>query len=144
MNVDDLNERLDRARKTIQSAIAATEQEVAASRTADREAEGRRAAAARRGEFGADWTRIQQRIDLNQTTLDAVFSGEDESPEARRLREQSRAGIAARAAELRERSDDEDDPLAAEFGAVAAIRGDIDNKLETIRRFLAEGGGGHR
>lgn len=52
-----------------------------------------RATAARRGELGPDWQSVQSRIDAGDTTLTAVFGGEDTSPAAVRLREQSRATI---------------------------------------------------
>lgn len=46
-----------------------------------------RAEQARSGALGPDWSVVQGRIDLGQTSLQAVFSGEDASPEAERLRD---------------------------------------------------------
>lgn len=76
---------------------AATEQARAQARavTAEREAlardteelEDRRAAAARRGELGPDWQVLQRRIDAGRTTPGAILSGQDSSPEARRVAE---------------------------------------------------------
>lgn len=52
-----------------------------------RAAEEHRAKEARSGAMGPAWKVIQQRIDLNQTTLADVFSGADESAAARELRQ---------------------------------------------------------
>lgn len=51
------------------------------------EAEEDRASAARSGEHGDDWQRVQRRIDAGQTSLQDVLTGVDESPEARRIRD---------------------------------------------------------
>lgn len=58
---------------------------------ADAEWDRERAEQARSGALGSDWSVVQGRIDLGQTSLQAVFSGEDTSPEAERLR-----GVATR------------------------------------------------
>jgi hypothetical protein len=54
-----------------------------------------RAAAARRGDLGRDWQEVQARIDAGRTSLAAVFSGEDGSPAAVRLRERSQLTLDA-------------------------------------------------
>lgn len=48
---------------------------------------------ARAGALGPDWRVVQGRIDLGRTTLKAVFSGEDTSPEAERLRAVARRNL---------------------------------------------------
>lgn len=53
---------------------------------ANAEWDKQRAEQARSGDLGSDWSVVQGRIDLGQTSLQAVFSGEDASPEAERLR----------------------------------------------------------
>lgn len=45
-----------------------------------------RAERARAGELGPEWRTVQARIDLGQTTVAAVFSGQDTSAEAEALR----------------------------------------------------------
>lgn len=60
----------------------------------DRDRDDTRAESARRGEFGIHWQDVQRRIDAGRTTLTAVFTGEDESSAAQRLREDSRRGLA--------------------------------------------------
>lgn len=71
-----------------------------------------RAEAARRGELGPAWRDVQERIDTGRTSLEAVFSGEDDSPAAQRLREDSRTRLATLAQD-EERPDDVVDALAA-------------------------------
>lgn len=51
-------------------------------RTAREEAEAERAEKARAGELGPEQRRLQERIDLGQTSWGAVLSGADQSPEA--------------------------------------------------------------
>lgn len=63
---------------------------------------------ARKGELGPDWQRVQQRIDLDETSLEAVFSGTDESPAARALRERSQKNLQELAAEWRQEDEDGD------------------------------------
>lgn len=70
------------------------------------------AEAARRGDLGPDWRRVQQRVDRGETTLADVFGGRDASPEAaalvRRSREQlaTYAGVARESADVTEAADD--------------------------------------
>lgn len=93
---------------------------------ADRDVE--RAEAARRGDLGHDWQDVQRRIDAGRTTLAAVFTGEDESPAAERLREESRRRLTAMSA-----SDDVPD-------AVRESLEDLAGERERVARLL-EGGG---
>lgn len=57
----------------------------------DREAMERIAKAARTGELGNDWRRMQQRVDLEETSVEAVFTDGDDSREALALRARSAA-----------------------------------------------------
>jgi hypothetical protein len=59
------------------------------------ESERSRAEAAREGRMGPEWQAVQRRVDAGETTVLDVFSGRDESPEAHRLRELSRANLQA-------------------------------------------------
>ncbi|MGX5694896.1 hypothetical protein ACWKWP_01750 [Agromyces soli] len=59
----------------------------------DRLAMERIAKAARSGELGDDWRRMQQRADLEETTLEAAFTGGDDSREAEALRTASAARL---------------------------------------------------
>jgi hypothetical protein len=87
-----------------------------------------RAERARRGQMGPDWVRLQQQIDLHQTSIEAIMSGADESREAERVREQSLAGADAIFTQQQDDLEEEDDP------AVAAVR----EQVEEIRALLRE------
>ncbi|KMM45477.1 hypothetical protein CWIS_10625, partial [Cellulomonas sp. A375-1] len=72
----------------LEQASAALAQVVrAADERSAREAPSRREEAARTGQLGPHWQRVQVRIDAGQTTLEAVLGGQDGSPEAVAIRE---------------------------------------------------------
>ncbi|MBS1906300.1 MAG: hypothetical protein JST33_06955 [Actinobacteria bacterium] len=59
------------------------------------------AAAARKGVYGPEWQILQDRIDLGLTTRAAVLSGEDDSVQARAVREAGQRNSEALVASLR-------------------------------------------
>ena len=69
----------------LEAMTARLERDAADARRALAQSLERRAEAARSGELGRDWQEIQRRVDAGQTTVAAVFTGADDSPEARRL-----------------------------------------------------------
>jgi hypothetical protein len=81
--------------RRIEGVMAETQRDAERVAREDTAREAVRATAARRGELGRDWQEVQARIDAGRTTLAAVFSGEDRSPAAVRLRERSRATLEA-------------------------------------------------
>jgi hypothetical protein len=99
--------------RRVEGIIAETQRDAERVAREDAEREAVRAAAARRGELGPDWREVQARIDDGQTSLAAVFGGEDRSPAAVRLRERSRATIDA--VQLPESLSDELEALEAEL-----------------------------
>jgi hypothetical protein len=94
------------------------------------------AKAARSGELGPDWAKLQGRIDLGQTSIEKVFEGTDESGEAVRLRETSRRRLETITDEYRVRIEDgvEDDP--ADEVAAASTR--LTERLAALRARLEE------
>lgn len=74
-----------------------------------------RAERARAGELGPEWQKIQQRIDNGQTSLQAVFSGDDQSEEARILAGYSRHNISKTADEMRKAHDKGEASSAADL-----------------------------
>ena len=60
---------------------------------AGKEADEERAEKARSGELGPEWQKIQKRIDDGKTTLIDVFTGEDPSPEAQKLRDRANTNL---------------------------------------------------
>lgn len=73
-------ESLEQQNESLQKEMQADEAEAV-------KAQNELAIANRRGERGPDWQVLQSRIDLNQTSMNAILSGEDISAEARRVRE---------------------------------------------------------
>ncbi len=108
---------------------SAREQSVELARWREEMARGdeERADRARRGEMGPDWVRLQQRIDLGQTSVQAVISGEDDSREAERVREQSQRGAESVRAKMEGDLEEEDDPT------VAAVRDQVERIREQLR-----------
>lgn len=81
----------------LQSLVDSLERQAAQVQREHREWEAERARQARAGDLGPDWRRLQSRIDAGETTLERAFGGQDDSPEARRLRQQSREALAEQA-----------------------------------------------
>ncbi len=91
-------ERMAAAFARVEQANAALDQVVrAADERAAQDPPSRREEAARRGELGPHWQRVQVRIDAGQTTLEAVLGGQDTSREAAAIREAARAQLRAAA-----------------------------------------------
>lgn len=95
-----------------------------------------RAAAARRGELGPQWQRLQQRIDMGQTSLTKVMSGKDDSPEAHALlRIGYERGMELKAQFAEELAESGDaDGLLAESQQVAASLADSLARLQELNR----------
>jgi hypothetical protein len=83
----------------LQAVIDGLEQDVRQSDRALGERQSGRAQEARDGKLGPDWAGVQRRIDAGQTTLADVFTGSDDTPAARRLRELSQQNISRMAEE---------------------------------------------
>jgi hypothetical protein len=81
--------------RQVEGVLAETQRDAERVAREDAPREEQRAEAARSGELGRDWQDVQRRIDAGQTSLAAVFGGEDDSPDAVRLRDRSRATIEA-------------------------------------------------
>jgi acyl-homoserine lactone acylase PvdQ len=92
-DVDALRARLTASLASLSAVQTEIEIDSAATAADDQAFDDERAEAARRGELGPDWQKIQQRIDLGTTTLDDVFSGRDDSREAAALLTQSRTTL---------------------------------------------------
>ena len=87
--------RLDPDLARLEALLGTLEREARESERELAEGDRARAAAAREGRLGPEWQAVQRRIDAGETTVLDVFSGRDESPEARRLREMSSANLQA-------------------------------------------------
>ena len=110
------------------------ERDVREMREQMRAADEERAEQARRGELGADWERLQRRIDLNQTSVSAVVRGEDGSVEAERLREHADRQ-AQRLAELQEAEPEEgdEDEMGELFGVIRQDQAELRALMAQVR-----------
>ena len=81
--MDSTNETISELRRDMADLEAEKKREAEANSLRD----ARREETARNGELGPDWQKIQQRIDLGQTSVHKVLSGEDRSEAAQALRE---------------------------------------------------------
>lgn len=87
---------------------------------------------ARAGELGPEWQKLQRRVDLDETSLDRVFSGEDTSSEAEFVRSvaDEKAG---RLLEMQVEPEAEED-LRLNMSTFAGVR----EQQAEIARMLAE------
>ena len=118
------------------AAIVAMQAEIdealAVSAVDDAAREAEFAADARQGKLGVEWQRVQQRIDLGETTLDDVMSGADDSTAARVLRDRARARLTEVHDELVVEEDDaeiDDDPLTQ----MNQMQRDLVARMEELR-----------
>ncbi len=131
-----LRARLEASLSTISDTVAsfqAAQREYAAS---DAEAEEKRAKAARAGELGADWQKVQQRIDLKETTLADVFTGRDDSPEARALLATARTTITEVSKELDREA--ELDPEETPIEEVQRMQAEFEARMAQLQRRISE------
>jgi hypothetical protein len=131
----DPGDARSRAQATL-AALAAMQVEIdealAVSAVDDAEREARFAADARVGKLGVEWQRVQQRIDLGETTVDDVMSGADDSPAARALRERAQTQLSGLHEELVIEEEDPtalDDPLTQ----MNQLQSDLVARLEELR-----------
>lgn len=91
-----------------------------------------RAEAARRGDLGPEWQRLQRRIDLGETSVQAVLTGEDDSSDADVLRATAMENTRSLAAMQEDELDDED-PTHEVFAAVRQDQAELQALLAEIR-----------
>lgn len=96
------------------------------------EQDAERAKLARRGDLGPNWQRLQRRLDLNETSMSDIVSGDDASPEAVAIRQAAREKAAELyAQQVAERDADEPSELASEIAGVRA-------EVQRLRAALGE------
>jgi len=86
----------------------------------------------RSGERGPDWVKLQQRIDLHQTTFSAILSGEDTSPEARRVMAYAQRNLSALRDEMVEESE-RDEEATNPIVETTELLEEIDRKVSEIQ-----------
>jgi hypothetical protein len=99
------------------------------------------AQAARSGALGPDWQAVQRRVDRRETTLRAVFSGEDTSREAEALRELSQQNLRAARDGWQDQAEAtpdavEDNPLEE----LRAVTDELGAKIDELQDLIREAG----
>jgi len=135
---EDLNDLFAELMRRLEVENANLDREAEASAAADAAREAERAERARSGELGPDWAATQHRIDLNQTSLEAVFSGEDTSLEAANLRDLSQKNLS----QLREQwealaEDDESDAEPTPLEALNALSAESRERHQAAAQRIA-------
>lgn len=95
------------------------------------------AEAARRGELGDDWAKVQERIDNGETTLRDVFSGEDTSDAAASLRQTAQRNISKAMQQARQDAEDndEEDPFTAIQGKLSVMSRETEQRVQNLQSF---------
>lgn len=131
-----LRERLESSLSAISGTVASFQEEQRKFAESDAEAEEKRAKAARSGELGADWQKVQQRIDLKTTTLADVFTGRDDSPEARALLGAARAKITEVSQELDREAEGSEEETPIE--EVQRMQAEFQSRMAELQRRISE------
>ena len=125
MSTDDYTARLEEILRSMEDFCREVEEATRRRASSDAEAE-RREEAARRGELGEDWKKIQERIDKGETTLSDIFSGKDNSDEAAALRFTARTNISKAMQRARKDTPEDEDPF------------DFQEELTTLQENIAQ------
>lgn len=130
---DPVADALEEIRAFTSSLRARTRQDRAAfDASRSGQAEDEAAAARRAGEHGPAWQRLQQRIDLHQTTLADIVGGTDLTEPAREVRHLMSTQL-ARGRELYVAAADDPD-LAEDLDQAKAARQDLAQTLVDLAR----------
>lgn len=125
--IDALNTLIE----SLQAMNAQIDEELGSEETEDGGWEDAWAESARRGEYGDDWRTIQRRIDREETTLDAILTGDDTSHEAQKIRQTSRK----RVEELHEQWQD-DEALKSSQDELSDMAQDLQKRIENLTQQL--------
>lgn len=127
---ESILQSLKEMQETVQKAIEKDREEY-------QNAEQQHAEAARQGELGEDWRKIQERIDKGDTTLNDIFSGKDSSEAAMTLRQRAQRNITeAMQQTLQDAEDnDEEDPFTALQEQLAAMDQETKQRVQSLQSF---------
>jgi hypothetical protein len=135
-----MSERIDRLQEISQQ-VEAQNTQLEQQLSLDMQAHAK---AARNGELGTDWQLVQQRIDMHQTSFEDVFSGEDDSPQAQRIRQQSQNGISRMREEIKsEDQENPDDVTVDRFAEISELQSHMKARAEEIRALIESRGLGN-
>ena len=94
---------------------------------------------ARNGELGSDWNTVQRRIDSGETTMSAVWSGEDDSAAAKGIRDLAHRNVSALARTLREQHDLQPDDEANPIARLSGLSDDLAGLHDRMRLIQEKG-----
>ncbi len=125
--VDDILERLRRTSEELDAMAVAQQAEWDQSRAEWADEDEERARLARQGELGPQWQRLQQRIDLGETSVSDILRGHDDSVDAEQVMTDARRRAEEMGAELRARDEQGEVPvLQAERSEMAELSAALD------------------
>lgn len=133
---EDALAQMNEAMAKIESTIGEEEARFAVEAKEYEEPLAKIAEARRRGEAGRNWQVLQQRIDLNETTMEAIMSGADESEEAA----VARAEFAALGPALREEYVQSlgEEAMTPALASVHEAQAELAAQIEEIQALLEE------
>lgn len=137
MNYNDYLAPFESILQSLKEMQETVQKEIEKDREASHKAEEHQAEAARRGELGADWRKIQERIDNGETTLSDVFSGKDSSEAAMALRQTAQRNIAEsmERAQKESKEADEEDPFTTLHNNLATLDNETQERIRNLRGF---------
>lgn len=133
MSTDDYTARLEGILRSMED-FCREDEEATRRRASNDEATERREEAARRGELGEDWKKIQERIDKGETTLSDIFSGKDNSDEAAALRFTARTNISKAMQQARKNEPEDEDPFDFQE-ELTSLRESIEQRFRNAQGF---------
>lgn len=134
--IDDVLERLRRAGEELDAMAVQQRAEWDQARAQWADEDEERAKLARRGGLGPQWQRLQQRIDLGETSASDILRGNDDSVDAERVMVDARRRAEEMGAELRERDEQGELPV---LNAERAEMAELSAALDDLRRMTSEG-----
>lgn len=132
--VDDILERLRRTSEELDAMAVQQQAEWDQARAQWADEDEERATLARRGDLGPQWVRLQQRIDLGETSISDILRGNDDSVDAELVMTDARRRAEELGQELRERDEQGELPV---LGAERAEMAELSAALDELRRMTS-------
>lgn len=133
-SVEDILERLRRTSEELDAMAVAQQAELDQARAQWADEDEERARLARAGSLGPQWQRLQQRIDLGETTVSDVLRGNDDSVEAEIVMTDARRRAEEMGAQLREQEQQGELPV---LNAERAEMAELSAALDELRRLTS-------
>lgn len=135
MNTQDYMSRFEDLMLSLRELSKSIAQEREKDERENSERRQEREEAARRGELGEDWKKIQERIDHGETTLSDVFSGKDTSDAAAALRHTARRNVTKAMQQARKDAPEGEDPFSTLQEDLSALSEETEQRIHNFRGF---------